>query len=63
MEVLARFANEDEKLDESRYEEVTTELGQVYLPQRGIAYSDTIKLGISKFLWMPRIIIEGANVA
>lgn len=62
MEILARLANKDEKLEKKGYEKVVSELGEVYLPQKGIEYSDTIRLGISKFFWMPRITIEGASV-
>ncbi|MBA4698535.1 MAG: hypothetical protein H2212_03805 [Ruminococcus sp.] len=62
MEILARFANKDEKLEKKGYDKFASELGEVYLPQNGIGYSDTIKFGISKFLWMPRITIEGVNM-
>lgn len=62
MEILARFANKTEKLEKKGYKKIESELGEVYLPQKGIEYSDTIKFGISKFFWMPRITIEGVNL-
>lgn len=63
MEILARFADKDERLEEEGYYKVDSELGNVFLPQRGVAYSDTLTFGVLKFLWMPRITVDGANVA
>ncbi len=61
MEILARFANEGEKLEEKGYKRVSSEKGDVYLPERGLNYSNTITLGMAKFLWMPRITVGGVS--
>lgn len=61
MQVLARFANKGETLTGKRYEKVPSEMGDVYLPKDGLRYSDTIILGFSKFLWMPRITVDGVR--
>lgn len=63
MEILARFANKDEKLEEEGYNKVESEVGYVYLPRGGMAYSNTLTFGFTKFLWMPRITVDGASVA
>lgn len=61
MQVLARFANKDEKLEGKGYEKIPSEMGAVYLPVDGLSYSDTITLGFAKFLWMPQITVSGVS--
>ncbi len=62
MEVLARFANEDEILQENEYQEADSELGKVYLPVRGMKYAETVKFGLIKFLWMSKITVSGVSL-
>lgn len=61
MEVLARFANKGEKLEGKGYKRVPSEKGDVYLPSGGLNYSNTVTLGFAKFLWMPRITVDGVS--
>ncbi|MBU3878519.1 hypothetical protein HGO97_022220 [Faecalicatena sp. AGMB00832] len=61
MEILARFADKGEKLEGKGYKRVSSEKGDVYLPVRGLNYKDTITLGLAKFLWMPRITVDGVS--
>ena len=61
IEVLARFANKGEKLEEKGYKKVSSEMGDVYLPAGSLKYKDTITFGMSKFLWMPRVTVGGVS--
>lgn len=61
MEVLARFAGKDEKLEENGYKKVTSELGHVYLPPEQIEFGDILKLGFTTYFQMPQITVEGCR--
>ena len=63
MEILARLANRNEKLPEKQYKKVESEVGNVFLPSNGMEYSDTVSFGFSKFLWMPRITVDGVSLS
>lgn len=59
MEISARFADQGENLEDKGYKRVSSEKGDVYLPTRGLNYKDTVTLGFEKFLWMPKITVDG----
>ena len=61
MEVLARFAGKDEKLEEKGYKKVPSELGHVYLPPEQIEFGDILKLGFTTYFQMPQITVEGCR--
>ena len=61
MDVLARFAGKNEKLEEEGYKKVESELGVVYLPPTRMAFADTLKLGYTTYFKMPKITVEGVR--
>lgn len=63
VEVLARFAAENEELDVDKYNVLDTEIGKLYLPRNSVKYGDNIGLGRWKFLWMDGVQVYGVKPA
>lgn len=61
MEISARFADQGENLENKGYKRVSSEKGDVYFPVNGLNYRDTVTLGLTKFLWMPKITVDGVS--
>lgn len=62
MEILARFANQNEKLPEEHYKKVESEMGSIFFPASGMILLETVTLGLKKILWMPRILVDGVRL-
>lgn len=62
MSVVARLATEDENIDEEYFHKYNTSSGNVYISKVGIGIKDTLRLGFSNFMWIPRITVEGAEI-
>lgn len=63
VEVAARFAAENEKLDEAHYNVMDTEVGKLYVPRNSVSIGDKIGLGLRKFLWMDGVQVFGIRPA
>lgn len=63
MDISARFADDDEKekFKADGFTSITTETGELFYPKTGIAVSDSIRLGLLKFLWGSRITVRGVR--
>ena len=61
MEVSARFAAENEELNEDYYYVLDTETGKLYLPRSSVTFGDKIALRHWKFLWMNSVRIYGVK--
>ena len=63
MDISARFADDDEKekFRADGFTSVPIEDGELFYPEAGIALSDSIRLGLLKFLWGSRITVRGVR--
>lgn len=62
MDVVARLAAEDEKIDEEYFRKVETPSANVYILKTGIGIEDTLTLSFSNFMWIPRVTVGGAHI-
>lgn len=62
MDVVARLAAENEKINEEHFHKVETPSANVYILKTGIGVEDTLTLSFSNFMWIPRITVSGAYI-
>ena len=62
MDVVARLAAEDEKVDEKGFQKIEVDSANVYILKTGIGVEDTLTLSFSNFMWIPRITVSGAYI-
>ena len=62
LSVVARFAAEDEKVDEKDFQKYEVDSANVYIPKVGVGVKDTLTLSFSNFMWIPRITVDGAEI-
>ena len=63
LNISARFADQDEQLQDAEYHKIETEIGNVFLQKKGMYYAHEVRLGFRKLLWMPGITVAGVELA
>lgn len=59
--VIARFKEDGEELDPSKYEVYKTETCEIYLPKEGVEYGDTLRFVWQSYYWLDGLGVAGAK--